>query len=98
MSSQREPPPLEARIRVRVTPRAARDQIAGWRGGVLRLRVTAPPVEGRANEAVERLVAQALGLPRGAVRIVGGLQSRDKTVAIDGLADEDVRSRLGEAG
>ena len=89
---------MEARIRVRLTPRAARDTIAGWQDGVLRVRVTAPPVEGRANAALERLLAGALGLPKTAVRVVGGEQSRDKTVAVEGIAQEEALRRLGEAG
>ena len=89
---------MQARIRVRLTPRAARDAIAGWQDGVLRVRVTAPPVEGRANAALERLLAGALGLPKTAVRVVGGEQSRDKTVAVEGIAQEEALRRLGEAG
>ena len=89
---------MQARIRVRLTPRAARDAIAGWQDGVLRVRVTAPPVEGRANAALERLLAGALGLPKTAVRVVGGAQSRDKTVAVEGIAQEEALRRLGEAG
>ena len=89
---------MQARIRVRLTPRAARDEVAGWQDGVLRVRVTAPPVEGRANAALERLLAGALGLPKTAVRVVGGAQSRDKTVAVKGIAQEEALRRLGEAG
>ena len=89
---------MQARIRVRLTPRAARDAIAGWQDGVLRVRVTAPPVEGRANAALERLLAGALGLPKTAVRVVSGAQSRDKTVAVEGIAQEEALRRLGEAG
>lgn len=89
---------MQARIRVRLTPRAARDAIVGWQDGVLRVRVTAPPVEGRANAALERLLAGALGLPKSAVRVVAGAQSRDKTVAVEGIAQEEALRRLGEAG
>ena len=89
---------MQARIRVRLTPRAARDEVAGWQDGVLRVRVTAPPVEGRANAALERLLAGALGLPKTAVRVVSGAQSRDKTVAVEGIAQEEALRRLGEAG
>jgi len=85
---------IETRIRVRVTPRAARDAIAGWRDGVLRARVTAPPVEGKANAALERLLAGALGLPKSAVAVVAGGGSRDKTVAVEGLTEEEIASRL----
>jgi hypothetical protein len=89
---------IAARIRVRLTPRAARDEIAGWRSDVLRVRVTAPPVEGRANAALERLLANALGLPGSAVRVVSGQRVREKTVAIDGLTQEQALARLRDAG
>lgn len=85
----------KARIRVRLTPRAARDQIAGWKDGVLRVRVTAPPVEGQANVALERLLADALGVPKSGVRVVVGERSRDKTVAVDGLSEAEMASKLG---
>ncbi len=89
---------IEARIRVRLTPRAARDEIVGWQGEVLRVRVTAPPVSGKANAALERLLAGALRLPKSAVRITAGAQARDKTVAVDGATSEEVLRRLGDVG
>jgi len=87
---------MEARIRVRLTPRAARDGIAGWDGDVLRARVAAPPVGGKANDALERLLAKALGVPKSAVGIVSGGRSRDKTVAVAGLTQDEVERRLRE--
>ena len=93
-----EPPSINTRLRVRLTPRAARDEIAGWQGDVLRVRVTAPPVDGRANAALEQLLAHALGLPKRAVRVVSGTQAREKTVAIEGAGRREILSRLGEGG
>ena len=58
------------------------------------MRVTAPPVDGRANEALERLLAGALDRPRSDVRIVSGGRGRLKTVAIEGMSEEDVLKRL----
>lgn len=82
---------------VRVIPRARRDEIAGERDGRLLVRVTAPPVDGKANAAVCAVVATAAGVPKGRVTVVRGAQSRDKLVRIDG--DEDtVRAALGLAG
>lgn len=81
---------MEVRILVHLTPRAGRDEIAGWQGDVLRVRVTAPPVEGKANEALVRLLASALGLPKSRVGIVAGAKSREKTVGIEGLTRDDV--------
>ena len=82
------------RLSVRLTPRASRDAIAGFEGETLRVRVTAPPVEGRANHALGRLLAKRLGLPLGAVRVVAGLTSRSKVVAVDGLDATELRRRL----
>jgi uncharacterized protein (TIGR00251 family) len=84
-----------ARIAVRVQPRAGRDEIAGERGGALVVRVTAPPVGGKANEAVRKLIAKRLGVAPGRVSVVRGASSRDKLVEIEGLDDEAVRHRLG---
>lgn len=88
---------LEARIRVRLTPKAARDEVAGWHDGVLRVRVTAPPVEGKANAALEALVAKALRVPKSRVRVVSGAKGRDKTLAIEGIDEADARARLERA-
>ena len=85
------------RLSVRLTPRASREEIAGFEGETLRVRVTAPPVEGRANRALVRLLAKRLGLPRGAVHVVAGQTSRSKVVAIDGLDAAELRRRLGGA-
>jgi uncharacterized protein (TIGR00251 family) len=75
-----------ARLKVLVTPRAGRDEIAGMSGdGVVAVRVTAPPAEGRANDAVCRVIARALGVAPTRVSIAGGAASRLKTVAVEGL-------------
>ena len=81
-------------IRIHLTPRSARDEVLGWEGDVLRARVTAPPVEGRANEALLRLLAEALGVSKSSLRIVRGQRSREKLVAVDGLDAAEVRRRL----
>jgi len=82
-------------IRVRLTPRAGRNQIDGWDGDLLRVRVAAPPVEGRANDALLRLLAEALGVPRSQLQLVRGRTSREKVIAVEGVSQEDVRARLG---
>ena len=74
------------RVEVRLQPRASRDEIVGWRSGRLLVRVTAPPVDERANEALRRVVAKHAGVPRSAVRIVRGSHSRDKLLEISGLS------------
>jgi uncharacterized protein len=67
---------------VRVTPRASASAVAGERDGVLLVRVTAPALEGKANDAVVALLAKALGTPRGAVRLVRGATSRTKRISV----------------
>jgi uncharacterized protein (TIGR00251 family) len=86
------------RLRVRVTARAARDEIAGVRDGVLLVRVTAPPVEGRANDAVCRTVAAALGVPARRVSVVRGHGAREKTLEVEGVDDATARVALGISG
>lgn len=79
---------------MRTIPRAARDEIAGVRDGRLLVRVSAPPVDGRANAAVCALLAKAAGVPKGAVSVVRGETSRDKRVRIEG-DEAPVRAALG---
>ena len=81
-------------LRVRVQPRASRDALAGEREGALVVRLTAPPVEGRANEALARFLGRALGVPPSAVRVVRGASGRDKLVAVAGLTAAAARERL----
>lgn len=69
-------------VAVRVTPRAPRERLL-WDGATLSAWVTAPPVEGAANAALEALLARALDLPRGAVRVAVGARSRRKLVEVD---------------
>ena len=83
-----------ATVAVRVQPQAAREAIVGWAAGALRVRVTAPPENGRANDAVAALLARALGVRPSAVRVVRGARSRDKIVRVDGLTRLEVEARL----
>jgi uncharacterized protein len=84
-----------ARLMIRLSPRASREEIAGERDGALLVRVTAPPVDGAANEALVRLLAKRLRVAKGAVRIVSGDTSRTKSVEVDGLDEAELRRRLG---
>ena len=81
-------------LAIRVQPRAKRTEVAGERGEAVVIRVTAPPVDGRANEAVCRLIARRLNVPKSAVRIVRGESARDKLVRIDGLTADEARTAL----
>jgi uncharacterized protein len=83
-----------ARIAVRVQPRARKDEIGGERDGALIVRVTAPPVEGRANDAVRKLLAKRLGIAPGRVSVLRGASGRDKLVEIHGMETEAVRRAL----
>jgi uncharacterized protein YggU (UPF0235/DUF167 family) len=78
-----------------VTPRSSRDGIAGWQDGVLRVRLAAPPVEGRANEALRRLLARAAGLPPSRAHLVSGGTSREKRVRFEDIDAPALYVRLG---
>jgi uncharacterized protein (TIGR00251 family) len=84
----------EVRLRVRVQPGASRSKIVGERDGVLVVRLTAPPIEGKANEALRRLLARQLRVPRSGVEIVRGAKSRDKLVQIKGMTEKALREAL----
>lgn len=85
--------PTDVRFAVRLTPRAAVDRVDGVIDGVLRARVGAPAVEGAANNALIRLIAEELGVPRSDVRIVAGATSRQKLVVVDGGDAEAIVAR-----
>lgn len=91
MSQQRQ---STAILQVRVQPRASRNQVVGYQDQVLRVRVTAPPEEGRANDAVVALLAEALGVPKSRVRILQGHTARNKVVSVEGLTPEEAARRL----
>ena len=91
--------PDDGLLRVRVQPRASRAAIGTWReDGTLTVRVTAPPLEGRANAAVGALLATALGVPVSAVRVVHGEHGRDKLVRVTGLSPAEIRRKLEGEG
>ena len=82
------------RLAVKVVPGASREGIAGWLGDTLKVRVTAPAEQGKANAAVEALLAEALGIAKDRVRIASGTASPRKIVEIAGLSEDEMRSRL----
>ena len=88
-----------ARLPIRLTPGASADRIDGWDVDadgrpVLKVRVRARPVEGEANVALLKLLAKTLGVPKSAVSLDRGGQSRLKMIAVDGLSDDEIRARL----
>ncbi len=76
-------------------PGASRDEVAGTMGSAVKIKLRAPPVEGRANEALVEFLAEHLGLPRRAIALERGDTSRQKLLRIDGLDLPAVRARLG---
>ncbi|MDQ3958609.1 MAG: DUF167 domain-containing protein [Actinomycetota bacterium] len=78
-----------------VQPRAAKDALAGVQGRALRVKVRASPVDGKANRAVEELLAQLLGTPRRSVSVTSGHTSRHKRIAVAGMAPDAVLRALG---
>jgi len=83
-------------VGVRLIPRAARAGLAGTRDGRLLVRVTAPPVEGAANEALVAVLAEACGVPPSAVRLEAGRRSREKRVSLPAAAAERLRAMAAE--
>ena len=83
-----------ARLTVKVHPRARRSALAGRLGDAYKLDLTAPPIEGKANEECIRFFAEWAGVPRARVRIVTGLTSRTKIIEIEDLPQEELEKRL----
>jgi hypothetical protein len=79
---------------VRVTPRASRNAIEGAHGGALKVRLKAPPLDGRANDALRRVLADRLNVPISAVRIISGEKSRTKRVSVSGVLSAQVTAIL----
>jgi hypothetical protein len=88
----------ETTLRVRVQPSASRESILGWREDVLRVAVTARPVEGAAYEAVRRLLARTLRVAPSAVSVIRGERGRDKIVRIAGVTEAELRSVIDMGG
>jgi len=81
-------------LAVKAIPNAPRNEIIGWLGDTLKIKVHAPPVEGRANDELRDFLADTLGLPRRSVTLLRGDTSRQKLFRIDGLALAEVKNRL----
>jgi uncharacterized protein len=82
-------------LSVRLQPRAKRDEVVGERAGAVVIRVTAPPVDGKANEALCRLIAKAAGVPPSQVSVIRGHTGRDKVVRVEGVELAALRAALG---
>ena len=82
------------RLRLRVAPGADRPAIVGRHGDAWKIRVSAPPERGRANDAVVTLLSETMGIARPNVRVVGGMTSRDKVVELTGVTFQEAERRL----
>lgn len=82
------------RLQVKVTPNASRNEITGLIDGVLQVKVSAPPVKGKANKELTAFLSQALGVKKSSLSIVKGQTSRNKVIAIEGLSRDDIIKRL----
>lgn len=87
-----------ATVAVHVLPRASKEEVAGLTGDAVRVRLTAPPLENRANDALVRFLAAALGVPRARIGIVAGGRGRKKVVRVEGLSRAELYRRLGLEG
>jgi uncharacterized protein (TIGR00251 family) len=85
---------VTTRLNLRVTPRASKNALEGFRGDALIVRVTAPPVDSAANEAVIELLARALDIPKRQITITRGSTGRNKVVDIDGVSRDQLISLL----
>ena len=81
-------------VEIRLQPRGGRDAVVGERDGAVLIRISAPPVDGKANAALIAFVAKRLGVPKGSVTIVRGETARNKVIRVDGVAAGDVRAKL----
>ena len=77
-------------------PRASKNEISGRHGDAIKIRLTAPPVEGAANQALIDFLADVLGVRKSRIEILSGHASRDKIVCVVGLTPEEVEARLGD--
>ncbi|PLX51376.1 MAG: YggU family protein [Desulfobulbaceae bacterium] len=81
-------------LRLYIQPKASKNRFCGLHGGELKLAVTAPPVEGKANKAIEAFVAKFFKVPKSAVRLTSGHQSRHKRLLVSGVSGSQARRML----
>jgi len=87
-------PGRETRISLHVHPGASRDEVVGFTGGVLRVRIAAPPVRDKANKELIAFLSQILGVSKDALTIIHGRASKNKVLAIEGMSQEQIMKRL----
>ena len=84
----------EVKISLRVYPNASRNEMVGFTDGILRVKISAPPIKGKANRELVIFLSRLLGVGKDSVNIIKGHTTRNKVVAIDGLSREEVMKRL----
>ncbi len=89
---------IETVIKIKLIPRSSRNEIIGKENDVIKVKLTAPPVEGKANKALVQFLAKKLGKPKRDVEIVSGEHSRLKSIRVYGLSIEEVMRGLGVEG
>ncbi len=82
-------------LELHIVPRASRTEIQGWHGGAVKIRLQAPPVDGKANRVLLEFLGQALNLPAARLTLVSGAAGRRKRVRVAGLSGAEVQRRLG---
>jgi uncharacterized protein (TIGR00251 family) len=87
-------PEAPVTLSIRIQPRASKNEIVALAGGGLKIRLTAPPVDGAANEALVKFLADTLSIPKSNVEIVSGHTSKNKIVKISGISKEEARRML----
>jgi uncharacterized protein (TIGR00251 family) len=88
----------QVRLALRVSPNAGRNEISGYKEGVLQVKVAAAPVKGKANKALTDLLAERLGIRKSAITIIKGETSRNKVVLINGISSENLSKLLNIPG
>jgi uncharacterized protein (TIGR00251 family) len=81
-------------LEVKAAPNSAKDEIQGWLGNVLKVRIQAPPTDGKANERLCHFLAEKLSISKGAVALVSGASSRHKRFSVRGFSEQQLRARL----
>jgi uncharacterized protein (TIGR00251 family) len=84
------------RIKIKLNPRSSQNRLVAGEGGVIKVQVTSPPVENRANKALIELLSKKLNISKGNIQIVSGRRARLKTLEIDGLTLDEIRTYLGD--
>jgi uncharacterized protein (TIGR00251 family) len=85
---------VNSTLRIRVVPNAKRSEVVGEYGEAIKIKIAAPALDGKANEALREFLSKTLDLPGRAIELISGEKSRDKVVAIEGLEPGEARARL----